>query len=187
MKYASVPRQEIGVRSIFNLLGPLVNPAGANAQVLGVYDQELTEKMAHVLRNLGTREAFVVCGEGTFDEISICGATKVSHLKDNEITSYNMRPEEYGLKRAKLEEIRGGNARENAGIVKDILGGERGPRRDMVLLNSASAFLVAGLDNSLKEGLERAKEVIDSGRARNKLAALVDYTQECKAFVRKEL
>ena len=187
MKYAAAPRQQIGIRSIFNLLGPLTNPAGANVQILGVYALELTEKMAHVLRKLGTKEALVVCGEGTFDEVSICGATKVSHLKKSEVRTYHMTPEEYGFSRAKAEDIRGGNAKENARIVRKILDGEKGPKRNMVLLNGASAFVVAGLDGNFKEGIERAKDSIDSGRARDKLDALIHYTQQCRPFVRKEL
>jgi anthranilate phosphoribosyltransferase len=187
MKYTAAPRQEIGVRSLFNLLGPLTNPAGANVQVLGVYDAELTEKMAHVLRNLGTKEALVVFGEGTFDEISICGGTKVSHLKDNVVSTYHLTPEAFGLKRAKVEDIRGGNANQNARIVREILAGKEGSKRDMVLLNGASAFMVAGIDSGLEGGIERAKDSIDSGRAMEKLDALVHFTQQCRPFVRKEL
>ena len=121
MKYPGVPRREIGIRTIFNLLGPLTNPAGATAQILGVYDSDLTEKMARVLKRLGTGEAFVVCGEGTFDEISICGPTRVSHLKDGEISTFEITPEEFGLDRAQPDEISGGNANQNAQIIRDIL------------------------------------------------------------------
>jgi len=187
MKYAAGPRQEIGLRTIFNLLGPLTNPAGATAQILGVYSPDLTEKMANVLGRLGTREAFVVCGEGTFDEISICGPTRISHLKDGSVSTFNMTPEEYGFKRATPEAIKGGNSRENARIIRAILDGEKGAKRDMVLLNAAAAFMAAGLDGSFKEGIERAKDSIDSGRAREKLDSLVNFTQQCGAFVRKEL
>lgn len=187
MKYAAGPRQEIGLRTIFNLLGPLTNPAGATAQILGVYSPDLTEKMANVLGRLGTREAFVVCGEGTFDEISICGPTRISHLKDGSVSTFNMTPEEYGFKRATPEAIKGGNSRENARIIRAILDGEKGAKRDMVLLNAAAAFVAAGLDGSFKEGIERAKDSIDSGRAREKLDSLVNFTQQCGAFVRKEL
>jgi len=187
MKYAAGPRQEIGLRTIFNLLGPLTNPAGATAQILGVYSPDLTEKMANVLGRLGTREAFVVCGEGTFDEISICGPTRISHLKDGSVSTFNITPEEYGFKRATPEAIKGGNSRENARIIRAILDGEKGAKRDMVLLNAAAAFMAAGLDGSFKEGIERAKDSIDSGRAREKLDSLVNFTQQCGAFVRKEL
>ena len=112
MKYAAGPRREIGIRSIFNLLGPVTNPAGASSQVLGVYDESLTDTIALVLKRLGTKEAFVVCGEGTYDEISICGPTKVSHLKNDEVKTFQLTPEEYGLKRADCEDIVGGNARQ---------------------------------------------------------------------------
>lgn len=187
MKYPTGPRQEIGIRTIFNLLGPLTNPAGATAQILGVYDPDLTEKMAHVLKRLGTREAFVVCGEGTFDEISICGPTRISHLRDGKINTFYITPEEYGLKRAKPDDIRGGSAQENARIIREILEGQRGPKRDMVLLNAAAAFVATGVDRVFKEGIERARAAIDSGRAREKLDALVSFTQQCTYFVRKEL
>jgi len=187
MKYAAGPRQEIGLRTIFNLLGPLTNPAGATAQVLGVYAQGLTEKMASVLGKLGTKEAFVVCGEGTFDEISICGSTRVSHLKNGEVRTFEMSPEEYGFKRAAPEAIKGGSARENARIIREILDGEKGPKRDIVLLNAAAAFVAAGLDGGFEGGIERAKDSIDSGGARDKLDALVNFTQQCGGFVRREL
>ena len=187
MKYAAGPRREIGIRTIFNLLGPLTNPAGASAQVLGVYDPGLTEKMAYALKNLGTREAFVVCGEGTFDEISICGPTRVSHLKDGEVRTFDITPEEYGFKRATPDEIAGGNARENAHIIHKILDGEAGPRRDIVLLNAGAAFVAAGLDGDFTAGIQRARDSIDSGRAKEKLNSLINFTQQCRAFVRKEL
>ncbi|MCP4666147.1 MAG: anthranilate phosphoribosyltransferase, partial [Deltaproteobacteria bacterium] len=187
MKYAAPPRQEIGLRTIFNLLGPLTNPAGATAQVLGVYAPELTEKMASVLGRLGASEAFAVCGEGTFDEISICGPTRVSHLKGGEVSTFDMTPEEYGFERAIPQDIKGGSAKENALIIREVLDGTKGPKRDMVLLNAAAAFVAAGLDHGFKEGIVRAKDSIDSSRAREKLDSLVDFTQQCGAFVRKEL
>ena len=185
MKYAAAPRREIGLRTIFNLLGPLTNPAGATVQILGVYDPDLTEKMAHVLGRLGTKEAFVVCGKGTFDEISICGPTRISHLKKKAVDTYDITPEEYGFKKADPEEIRGGNAEENALIIHDILDGEKGPKRDIILLNAASAFVVAGLDGDFKEGIQRAGDSIDSGQAREKLNKLVEFTRQCSPFVRK--
>jgi anthranilate phosphoribosyltransferase len=187
MRYAAGPRQEIGIRSIFNLLGPLTNPAGASAQVLGVYEITLAEKIAHVLKRLGTREAFVVCGEGTLDEISICGPTRISHLKNGEVRTFDLTPEEVGLKRAIPETIKGGNAHENAQIIREILNGQQGPKRDIVLLNAAAAFVAVGLDSDFKEGIERAKTSIDSGQAKEKLKQLVAFTQECKPFLRTEL
>ncbi len=185
MKYAAGPRREIGIRTIFNLLGPVTNPAGASVQVLGVYDQDLTDKIALVLERLGTKEAYVVCGEGTFDELSICGPTKVSHLKHGEVKTFQVTPEEFGFKRATLQDIVGGNAKENANIVRNILDGEKGPKREMVLLNAAAAFVVAGLCDDFKKGIEIARGSIDSGMARNKLDQLVEFTTQCKPFVRK--
>jgi len=187
MRYAAGPRQEIGIRTIFNLLGPLTNPAEASAQVIGVYEPGLTEKIALVVKRLGTREAFVVCGEGTLDEISICGSTRISHVKDGEISTFILTPEEVGLTRATPETIRGGNAAENARIIREILDGHKSPRRDIVLLNAAAAFLAVGLDRSFQEGIERAKASIDSGKAKEKLQQLIAFTQQCGPFVRKEL
>jgi anthranilate phosphoribosyltransferase len=179
MKYAAGPRREIGLRTIFNVLGPLTNPAGATAQVLGVYDPKLTETLANVLGRLGTQKAFVVCGEGTFDEVSICGPTRVSYLKEGRVSTYDMTPEEYGFTRAKPEDIKGGDAQENARIIRQVLDGEKGPKRDMVLLNAAAALVAAGLDGDLREGIVRAEEAIDSGRAKEKLEAMIAFTQKC--------
>jgi anthranilate phosphoribosyltransferase len=187
MKYPVLPRQEIGIRTIFNLLGPLTNPAGATAQVMGVYDPDLTLKMAQVLERLGTREAFVVCGEGTFDEISICGSTRISHLKKGKIDTFHITPEEFGFKRARPEEIEGGNAKENARIIREILEGGTGPRRNMVLLNAAAAFVAAGHDEDFEGGLGKASESIDSGQAKQKLEDVISFTQRCGYLVRKEL
>ncbi|HSB04547.1 MAG TPA: anthranilate phosphoribosyltransferase [Thermodesulfobacteriota bacterium] len=187
LRYTAGPRQEIGIRTIFNLLGPLTNPAEASAQVIGVYDPALTEKIASVLNRLGTREAFVVCGEGTLDEISICGSTRISHLKNGEVRTFDLTPEEVGLKRAAPESIKGGNALENAQIIHEILDGHPGPKRDIVLLNSAAAFIATGLDSCFKEGIERAEMSIDSGQAKEKLQQLIAFTKQCRPFVRKEL
>ncbi|SPD76324.1 Anthranilate phosphoribosyltransferase [uncultured Desulfobacterium sp.] len=181
MKYAAGPRQEIGLRTIFNLLGPLTNPAGATAQLLGVYDQGLTEKIAKVLGRLGTKEAFVVCAEGTYDEISITSATTVSHLREGNVRTFKITPEEYGLARADAEAIRGGDARENADIIQGILKGEKGPKRDMVLLNAGAAFAAAGLAPDIAEGMKLAVDSIDSGRAMEKLETLIAFTQGCRA------
>ena len=187
MKYAAGPRREIGIRSIFNLLGPVTNPAGASAQVLGVYEAGLTDKIALVLKRLGTREAFVVCGEGTYDEISICGPTKVSHLKDGEVRTFQMTPEEYGLKRADCEDIVGGDAAENASITRSILNGDKGPKRDMVLLNASAAFVASGVCDNINDGIQIARDAIDSGKARQKLDHLVEFTQGCTPYIRKAL
>jgi anthranilate phosphoribosyltransferase len=171
MKYAIGPRREIGIRTIFNILGPLTNPAGANVQVLGVYKEELTPVLAEVLNRLGTRSAFVVYGEGGLDEISITGKTRVSELKNGRVNTYTIEPENFGLPRASLNDIAGGDARENAGIVLSILRGEPGARRDMVLLNAAAVLVAAG----------RAAEAIDTGRALEKLEAMKVITNEYKA------
>jgi anthranilate phosphoribosyltransferase len=179
MKYAAGPRKEIGLRTIFNVLGPLTNPAGATAQVLGVYDPALTETIAKVLGRLGTRKAFVVCGEGTFDEISICGPTRISHLNEGEVSTYELTPEEFGFTRARPEDIIGGDSQENARIIRDLLNGEKGPKRDIVLLNAAAAFAAAGLDLDLKGGIIRAEDTIDSGKAREKLESMIAFTQKC--------
>jgi anthranilate phosphoribosyltransferase len=187
MRYPTDVRQEIGIRTIFNLLGPLTNPAGAPVQILGVYSPELTEKIAQVLKKLDTKQAFVVYGEGTFDEISICGPTRISHLKEGTINTFIVTPEEYGFKRANPEDIRGGSAGENARIIREILEGHQGPKRDTVLFNAGAALVAAGLDKDFKAGIERAREAIDSGRARQKLDAMVSFTQQCGYLIREEL
>ena len=187
MKAVVGPRQEVGLRSIFNLLGPLTNPAGATAQVLGVYDARLMGKMAEVLQRLGARQAFVVCGEETFDEISVCGATQVAELKNGKINTFEITPEDFGLKRVASEAIKGGNAQANAEIIRKILDGEKGPQRDVVLVNAAAAFVSAGLDDSFKAGIDRARAAIDSGAARGKLVALIDFTRQCDVFVRRAM
>ncbi|MDY6973051.1 MAG: anthranilate phosphoribosyltransferase [Thermodesulfobacteriota bacterium] len=179
MKYAAAPRREIGLRTIFNLLGPLTNPAGATAQLLGVYDPDLTDKIAQVLGRLGTTEAFVVCGEGTYDEISICTPTRVSHLKEGTVRTSVITPEGYGFKRADPETLRGGDAQHNASIIREVLEGRKGPKRDMVLLNAAAAFVTSGLETDLEGGIKRAVDAIDSGRAGEKLNSLVDFTRAC--------
>ena len=187
MKAVAEPRQQVGLRSIFNLIGPLVNPAGANSQVLGVYDPAHTEKMAQALQKLGIRQAFVVCGEVTLDEISICGITRVSHLKDGAIKTFEMTPEAHGFKRAAPEAIKGGDAQANAEIIRTVLDGKKGPQRDVVLLNAAAAFVAAGLDDNFKEGIERAKGSIDSGSAKGKMDSLIDYTRQFDFYVRRAI
>lgn len=176
MKYAIAPRKEIGIRTIFNLLGPLSNPAGATSHVLGVYEPELTDVIARVLRNLGSKRAFVVHGMDTLDEITITGKTKISELKSGKIKNYYITPEKFGIKKASLADIRGGDAKDNAGIVLSVLKGERGPRRDVVLLNSGAA-LVAGLKaKDMKSGIRLSEDIIDSGKALEKLNSLIELT-----------
>jgi len=179
MRYAIGPRREIGIRTIFNVLGPLTNPAGANVQVLGVYDAALTEPLAQVLGRLGCRSAFVVFGEGSFDEISIVGPTRVSQLQDGQVRTYNIAPEDFGLKRATLEDIKGGDVFDNARIVRQVLEGGGGPKEDMVALNAAAVFIAAGLCRDFIEGIHLARESIKSGKALKKLDHLI---QKSKSF-----
>jgi anthranilate phosphoribosyltransferase len=187
LKRVAVIRQEIGMRTIFNLVTPIINPTHATSHLLGVYRPEMTDKIAHVLKRLGAGRGMVVCGDETYDEISICGSTKISRLKDGDITTTVLEPEEYGFKRAPREAIRGKDAANNAAIIKRVLTGETGPRRDVVLLNAAAGFVVAGKDNDLKSGIERAVHVIDSGEAGRKLEALIRFTGSCTPFLRKAL
>ena len=184
MRFVDEIRVEMGIRTIFNLIGPLANPAGASAHVLGVYEPSLTEKMANVLKKLGAREAFVVYGEETYDEISICGPTTVSHLINDGVESYQLDPRDYGFKTSPVEALYGGGAQDNARIINEIVSGSPGPKRDMVVLNAAAAFVAAGLDKDFKAGIQRAVEVIDSGKAREKLDALVKFTADCSYFTR---
>jgi anthranilate phosphoribosyltransferase len=176
MKYAAGPRKEIGIRSVFNLLGPLTNPAGATVLLLGVYKIDLTEKIAMVLNRLGTKEAFVVCGEGNLDEISIAGFTKVSHVRDGKVNTFDITPEDFGISRVKMDDIEGGDAAQNAEIIKDILDGKPGPKRDIVLINASAAFVAAGYAKDFKEGVKLGEKTIDSGKAKAKLQELIDFT-----------
>jgi len=178
MKHALAPRKEMGIRTVFNLLGPLTNPAGANAQVVGLYRRDLTQPIAEVLKNLGCRGAFVVNGDDHCDEISITGRTVVSHLWKGTITTYEIQPEDFGLKRTTLEQIQGGTAQENAKILLDVLEGVPGPKRDVVLLNSAAAFVSVEKTLDLREGIAMAEESIDSGRAMAKLKELIQFSKQ---------
>ncbi len=178
MKYAAPVRQSLGVRTIFNILGPLTNPAGAKRQLLGVFAENLTEKIASVLKELGSKHALVVHGAGGIDEISISGHTKISELKNGEIKTYEISPEDFGFKRWDINLILGGDAKTNAEIIKRLLEGEKGPQRDVVLLNSGAAIYVSGLANSISEGIEMAKEAIDSGKAKKKLEELIELTNK---------
>ncbi|MFA4858817.1 MAG: anthranilate phosphoribosyltransferase [Candidatus Margulisiibacteriota bacterium] len=173
MKHAMPTRREIGVRTVFNILGPLTNPAGAKRQVLGVFSAELTETMAKVLNNLGCDEAMVVHGMDGLDEISLCEKTKVSHLKNGKIENYFIAPEDFGLRRAQKEDLVGGGAAENASIALEILRDKnKGPKRDIVLLNAAAAIYVGGKAKDIKEGIKIAAEAIESGVAGQKLEHL---------------
>ena len=176
MKHAIGPRREIGIRTVFNILGPLTNPAGAKRQLLGVYDGALTETLARVLDTLGSQRVFVVHGEDGLDEISTTGPTQVTELNESQVRTYTIHPQDFGLPLSSLEDFNGGDAAANAGILKEVVGGQKGPKRDIVLLNSAAVIVAAGKAEDLKEGLERAAESIDSGRAMEKLDQLIEVS-----------
>jgi anthranilate phosphoribosyltransferase len=177
MKHVMPARREIGVRTVFNLLGPLTNPAGANAQVIGVASAGLTEPLARVLAELGTIRAFVVHGADGLDEISNTGESQISEVHEGVVRSSRVRPEDFGLPRATIRDLRGGDRGENAQIIRLVLGGEPGPRRDIVLMNAAAALVAGGKARDLKEGVGMASQSIDSGAAASKLAALVERSQ----------
>ncbi|RLB66389.1 MAG: anthranilate phosphoribosyltransferase [Deltaproteobacteria bacterium] len=176
MKYAIGPRREIGIRTVFNLLGPLTNPAGAGIQVLGVYDPELTGVIARVLKKLGGKNAMIVHGAGCLDELSLVGETTIARLRDGELSSFTLVPEDAGLERAPLAAVKGGDAFTNAGILMDIFNGDRGPRRDVVLLNAAAVLVTAGKAEDFREGVEQAAAVIDSRKALKTLEHLVNFS-----------
>ncbi len=178
MKYAVKPRQELGVRSIFNMLGPLTNPASASCQLLGVFAPQLTEMFAQALKLLGVPSAMVVHGHDGLDEISVCAPTRVSALKDGLVRTYDIDPQQYFGRLAKTEEMAGGDAAENAAITRDVLSGKAGAKRDVVLINAGAALLAAAKADDLKSGIEMAATAIDTGRAMEKLNGLVDYTRE---------
>ena len=177
MKYVAKPRKELGIRTIFNILGPLANPAFATLQVMGVYCDEMVEPMAKVLRNLGVKRALVVHGADGVDEVSICAKTKVSEVRNGEIRNGEIDPEALGFKLAKPEEIKGGEAEENKEIALSILNGEKGAKRDMVLINSAAALYIALEDKTLEECVKLADDMIDSGKAAEKLKVFAAATQ----------
>jgi anthranilate phosphoribosyltransferase len=175
MKHAVPVRKAIGIRTIFNILGPLSNPANATCQVLGVYDRNLTPVMAKVLGILGLKRAFVVHGLDTLDEISITGPTQISELKAGHVRTYKVTPESFGLKRSQLKQIAGGDAKKNAEIILSVLGGKKGPRRDIVLLNAAYAIVSAKAEKNVKNAIKLAGESIDTGRAMEKLKQLKNF------------
>ena len=177
MKYVLNVRKDIGIRTVFNILGPLTNPANAKSQLVGVFDGSLLVNIAMVLKNLGSKHVIAVNGNG-IDEITICGKTKVCELKNNNIDTYYINPEDYGLKLSSLSEISGGFTKENAKIILDILNGVNGPKRDIVLLNAAAALLAADKVKNYKEALELATYSIDSGKALKKLKYLINFTNK---------
>jgi anthranilate phosphoribosyltransferase len=176
MKYAVQPRRDIGIRTIFNILGPLTNPAMASHQLIGIYSVQLVGVIAHVLKNLGSVRAMVVHGLEGLDEISLSGPTKIAELRDGQVKEYAIEPDEFGLKRCRVEELHGGSADQSAVIVRDVLDGKAGPTRDVVLLNSGAALYVSARATTIQDGIRLAAESIDSGKARQKLAQLVEMT-----------
>jgi len=179
MKHAIGPRREIGIRTIFNILGPMTNPAGANVQVLGVFSRELTETLARVLLRLGSRRALVVWGEGGYDELTVTGASFIADASAAGVVSRTITPEELGLRRAAPDELRGGTSPvEAAGQLRDILAGAPGAKRDMVLLNSGAALMAAGRATDLAAGVALARQVVDRGAALERLEALVVLTRD---------
>ncbi len=178
MKYAIGPRREMGIRTIFNILGPITNPAGAKRQILGVFTDRLTEPLARVLGNLGAEDVMVFHGEDGLDELTITDGSKVSRFRHGTVESFILSPEDFGFRRAGVDSIAGGDAEANAGITMSILRGERGPRRDIVVMNAAAALIVAGRTDELREAAAIAEEAIDSGKALRKLEEIVRVTKE---------
>ncbi len=179
MKYAIGPRREIGIRTIFNILGPMTNPAGANVQLTGVFAKDLTEIIARVLDRLGMKRTLVVWGEGNMDEMTVTGTSHVADAGNGEVKTYTVEPEDVGLKRASLNDIRGGESpEESAAMVREVLGGTEGARFDMVLLNGGAALLAAGKADTLAAGVELAREIIKSGAALEKLDKLIAFCRQ---------
>jgi anthranilate phosphoribosyltransferase len=176
MKHAIGPRKEIGQRTIFNVLGPLTNPAGANIQLTGVYAAALTEPLANVLKELGSRAALIIYGAGGTDELNTTGINRISHLKDGAVKTYDLDPAELGMSLATIEDLRGGTPDESATMMRDLLSGKlKGARRDSVLLNAAAAL--AAETGDFKSALVEAEASLDSGAALAKLNALVEYSK----------
>lgn len=180
MKHAAAPRREVGFRTFFNMLGPLTNPAGADRQLMGVFDRSKTEIISFVLRELGLQRSLVVASHDGLDEISISAPTQVTELKDGTISTYTITAAELGLQEAGMEALAGGDAQENASIIRGIFAGQQGPCRDIVLANAGACFYVTEHCSTLAEGVQYAAEVIDSGRAGAKLAELVQCTGALK-------
>ncbi|NEW06070.1 anthranilate phosphoribosyltransferase [Paenibacillus sp. SYP-B3998] len=178
MKHVAAPRRELGIRTVFNLLGPLTNPAGADRQVLGVFDSSKTELIAQALQALGLKRALVVASEDGLDEFSISAPTKVTELKVDKISTYMVTPDDLGLRAHSIKDVAGGDASFNAELIRHIFAGDKGPYRDIVLANAAACFYVTGEVGSLQQGIKLAADVIDSGRAEQKLNDLIQFTGE---------
>ena len=176
-RHAAPARKEIGARTVFNLLGPLTNPAGARAQVVGVPSPDLLDLIAATLAELGVERAFVVHGAGGLDEISLAGETLVAEVKDGSVRRFTVAPEDFGVSQAPIESVRGGTAQENASTIRDILAGKAGPHRDIVIANAAAALVAAGVASDFGDGAQLAGAALASGAAKDKLAALAAFTQ----------
>ena len=176
MRFVGGVRKEMGIRTLFNVLGPLANPAGATMQLLGVYSAELVEPLAHVLHNLGVKRAMVVYGTDSIDEISLSAPTKVCEFKGDTFKSYEITPEQFGLKRCNKEELVGGTPQENAQIARDILAGKQGTKMDAVLLNAGAAIYIASDNLTMQEAVDKARELIMSGKAAKQLELLIEKT-----------
>jgi anthranilate phosphoribosyltransferase len=177
MRHATPARKQIGVRTVFNLLGPLTNPAGAQAQVMGVFSAEVIDLVAATLAELGVEHAFVVHGAGGLDEISLAGETIVAEVRNGVVRRFTLTPEEFGVQRSAVEAIRGGTAAENAALIRQILEGESGSRRDIVMINAAAALVAAGVVADFREAAELASGAIASGAANEKLESLIAFTK----------
>ncbi len=177
MKHAIGPRREIGTRTVFNVLGPLTNPAGAKRQLIGVYAPELTDQLAGVLGELGSEHAFVVHGLDGLDEITLTGPTRLSELKDGQITTRDISPSDFGMETVNAKALKGGDVTENARILRAVLAGEKGPQLDVVLLNAAAAIVAGGLTETLEEGVEKARAAVHSGAARAALDKLIEVSK----------
>ena len=182
MRYAAPARRETGVRSVFNVLGPLTNPAAAEYPLMGVYDDKLVEPLAKVLSNLGVKRGAAVCGASRLDELTTTGTNKVCEINNGKLETYTADAEEYGLKRAELSDIIGGTPEDNAQITKDILDGVKGAKRDIVVLNAGMSLYLAGKSESIKDGIALAQEIIDSGKAKAKLEEFIKTTNEIAAL-----
>ncbi len=181
MKYAAAPRKELGIRTIFNILGPLTNPAMAEGQILGVYDKRLMPTLAKVLLNLGTERAMLVCGEDGMDEITLTTKTNICELKDGYINEYQIDPKDYGFNYCELKALAGGDASENAQIIINILSGyDKGAKRDMVILNSAAALYIGKKASDLGQGIQLARQIIEEESALQKLKEFASFTQSLK-------
>lgn len=177
MRFVGAVRREIGIRTLFNILGPLANPARASMQLYGVFSEELVEPLAHVLHNLGVKKGMAVYGMDGMDEISLSAPTKICEFDGDDFKTYELTPEQVGLKRCEKSELVGGDPQENAQIARDILSGQKGPKRDAVLLNAGAAFHIALENVSIEQGIEMAKEILDSGKGLEQLERFIEKTK----------